>query len=135
MNVRRLVSLLFLTLLLPVASEALAAGTWVLWVEDERFWDPKGEHWGRQTRNWNVLDASSSEAECRRKLGETIKRVTNPENPPKDEDMMYKVTGDAVTFVFFPKDAKPTDKLRRSQVLRYICLPDTVDPRERSERK
>lgn len=135
MKVRHLVSLLFLTVILVVPSDALSAGAWVLWVEEERFLDPKGGHWGTQTRSWSVLDGSSSETECRRKLGETIKRMTNPDNLPKDEDVMYKVTGNTITFLFFQKDAKPTDKVKRSQVLHYVCLPDSVDPRDRSERK
>ncbi len=107
----------------------------MLWVQDERFWDPTPKDWGHQTRSWGVLDASSSESECRRKLGATIKRVTSPENSPKDERVMYKVTNDVVTFIFFPKDSKPTDTVTHSQVLRYVCLPDTVDPRQRSDKR
>lgn len=135
MKVRRLVALLLITVLIVVASEALAAGAWVLWVQEERFWDAKGGHSGAQTRRWNVLDASSSETECRRKLTETIERVTHPNPPPNDADAMYKVTGDTVTFLFYPKDAKPTDTMTHSQVFHYVCLPDTVDPREPTGRK
>ncbi|MGH7828977.1 MAG: hypothetical protein ACREP8_02255 [Candidatus Binatia bacterium] len=130
MNIRCSVSLLFLALFLFVATEAPAASAWVLWVQEEQLSDPKGGNWGSQTRNWKVLDGSSSELECRQKLIERIKRATNPENPPKDEEVTHKVTGDTITFLFFPKGATSTEKVTRSQVLHYVCLPDTVDPRE-----
>jgi hypothetical protein len=128
--------LLLLPMLLADASEAPAASAWVLWVQEERFWDPKGGHWGRQTSGWSVLGASSSETECRRTLRDTVERVTHPDHPRSDADVLYKVTGDTVTFVFYPKDAKETDAtMTRSQVLHYVCLPDTVDPRDRNDRK
>lgn len=109
------------------ANVALAEGAWVLWVQDNRFENPTGGRWGTQKSAWRVITASSTETECRRKLQETIERVTNPEFPPKDEKVLYKVTGDTVSFVFYPKDGGP---MTANQILRYVCLPDTVDPRE-----
>ena len=35
----------------------------------------------------------------------------------------------------FNKDVKPDDKVKRSQVLHYICLPSTVDPRNQNPEK
>ena len=102
-------------------------GCLVLWVQDSRFGNPTGGRWGTQKSAWLVLTASSTETECRRKLRETIERVTNPEFPPKDEKVLYKVTGDTVSFLFYPKDGGP---MTANQILRYVCLPDTVDPRE-----
>lgn len=135
MKVGWLVALPVLSVLLVLASESPAAGAWVLWVQEERFSDPKGGHWGAETQRWDVLDASSSEAECRRKLGERIKRVTNPDSSPKDVKVFYKLIGDTVRFLFYPKDAKPEDTMIAAQDLHYVCLPDTVDPREPKGRK
>jgi hypothetical protein len=78
---------------------------------------------------WSVLGAASSETECLRRLRDAIERVAHPDFPRLDVDVMYKVTGDTVTLLFFPKDAKPTDTMTRSQTFRYACLPDTLDPR------
>jgi hypothetical protein len=101
---------------------------WVLWTEESRFWNPKAEGWGSQTSDWEVVDGSSSETECRRKLADTMKRAANPDIPPND-DLMLKKTEDTITYLFFPKNTKETDKVRRSQVFRYVCLPDSVNPR------
>lgn len=127
--------LLLPAVLLVVATDTLAACAWVLWVQEERLSDPRGGHWGTQRSSWRVMGASSGETECRQRLRDTIQRVTQPEYPRQDADVMYKVTEDTVTFLFYPKDAKPTDKMTHSQIFHYACLPDTVDPRERNERK
>ena len=135
MKVRRSIALLLAAMLLVCVSETLAASAWVLWVRDERLAEPKGGQWGSQTNRWNLLEASSDEAGCRRVLQERIERVTHPDSLRDDEDVMSKVTENTVEFVFFPKGDKPTDTIKRAQILHYVCLPDTVDPRQHGERK
>ena len=61
--------------------------------------------------------------------------MTHPDSSRDDEDVMLKVTENTVEFVFFPKGDKPTDTIKRAQILHYVCLPDTVDPRQHGERK
>jgi hypothetical protein len=130
MKVRSSVALFLLSVLVVLASKSPGAGAWVLWVQEERFSDPKGGHWSTVTRRWDVLDASSSEAECRQKLGERIKGVTNSNKSSKDAKVLYKVIGNTVRFLFYPNDAKRADTMIAAQDLHYVCLPDTVDPRE-----
>lgn len=136
MKIRRSVALLFLAVLLVVANEAVAACAWVLWVEDDRVSDPKKSGWGVEKTDWRLLGASSNEADCQRKLRDAIERVTTPDNKLDNAGVMYKVTGDTVSFAFFPKDAKLTDAIiTHSQLLRYFCLPDTIDPRNPKARQ
>ncbi len=109
-----------------------SSGAWVLWVREERLSDPMGTEWRTQTSSWNLLGSFSSEPECRRDLRDTVERVTHPNEASADADLMAKVEGDTVTILYFPKHAKPTDTVTRSQILHYVCLPVTLDPRERS---
>jgi hypothetical protein len=70
-----------------LATSVSAECAWVLWVLDERLGDdPKDGNWGAQ-----------------RRLRDTIERVAHPDFPRLDVDVMYKVTGDTVTLLFFQR--------------------------------
>jgi hypothetical protein len=136
MKTRCIIALALLSILLISSEVALADGAWVLWVEDRHYSAPKSQTWGTQTNKWSIVDASSSEKECRQKIEEKIINcILNTENLLKSEDVYYKVTKDTITFLFFNKGVKPDDKVKRSQVLHYICLPGTVDPRNQNSEK
>jgi hypothetical protein len=115
--------------LLVLVPSASAECAWVLWVLEERLGDSRGGNRDVQTKPWFLVGAVSNETECQRRLRDTIERVAHPDFPRLDADVMYKVTGDTVTLLLFPKDAKPTDTMTRSQTFHYACLPDTMDPR------
>jgi uncharacterized protein YdeI (BOF family) len=136
MGTRCIIALVLLSILLISSEIALADSAWVLWVEDRQNSAPKSQTWGTQTSKWSIVDASSSEKECHLKIQEKIINcILNTENLLKSEDVFYKVNKDTITFLFFNKDVKPDDKVKRTQVLHYLCLPGTVDPRNQNSEK
>ena len=136
MGTRCIIALTLLSILLISSEIALADSAWVLWVEDRQYSAPKSQTSGTQTSKWSIADASSSEKECRMKIQEKIINcILNTENLFKSEDVFYKVNNDTITFLFFNKDVKPDDKVKRTQVLHYLCLPGTVDPRNQHSEK
>ena len=131
-----IIALALISILLISSEIALADSAWVLWMEDRQYSAPKSQTWGYQTSKWSIVDASSSEKECHMKIQEKIINcILNTENLLKNEDVFYKVNKDTITFLFFDKDVKPDDKVKRMQVLHYICLPGTVDPRNQHSGK
>ena len=136
MKTRFIIALALLSILLISSEIALADSAWVLWLEDSHYSAPRSQTWGPQTNKWNIVDTSSSETECRQKIQEKIINcILNTENLLESEDVYYKVTKDTIKFLYFNKDVKPDDKVKRSQVLHYICLPATVDPRNQNSEK
>ena len=134
MNFKAIGCLVVLTLFMTVGNGGLAAGAWVLWVQVHRISYPRdsaGHDLDAIERvDWEVLGAASSEKQCGQKLREKIYEVTHPPFPAEDTRMLYKVTGDSVSVLFYPKASKDTDKtMIAQQLLSYVCLPDTVDPR------
>lgn len=110
--------------------EVVAACGWVLWDHDEKLWEPRGHGWGKQSSQWSVINASSNEEDCTRKLQEQVKLAVTNYSVPEDEEIMQKVEDNRISIMYFPKNSKPDDTVKRVQNIRYVCLPDTVDPRE-----
>jgi hypothetical protein len=136
MKIRCTIVLALLSVLIISSKIALADSAWVLWLEDRNYSTPKSQTWSTQTNKWSIVDTSSSEKECRQKIQEKIINcILNTENLSKSEDVFYKVTKGTITFLFFNKPVKPDDKVKHSQVLHYICLPVTVDPRNQNSEK
>ena len=136
MGTRCIIALTLLSILLLSSEIALADSAWVLWLEDRQYSAPKSQTSGTQTSKWSIVDTSSSEKECRLKIQEKIiNSILNTENLLKNEDVFYKVNKDTITFLFFNKNVKPDDKVKHTQVLHYLCLPGTVDPRNQHSEK
>ena len=136
MKTRCIIALALLSTLLISSEIAMADSAWVLWMEDSHYSAPRSQTWDPQTNKWGIIDTSSSETECRQKIQEKIINcILNTENLLESEDVYYKVTKDTIKFLYFNKDVKPDDKVKRSQVLHYICLPATVDPRNQNSEK
>ena len=138
MKINYLVCLALLIIVLVVTNEALAGGWW-LWVKDERFVYPKGGQRTHTMSDWIVIDSFPTEKECRQGIKERIKQLTSPDKFGKDYEyqVIYKVSENAIHFLFFEKGAKPdeSDKMREEQIMYHTCLPETADPRKSSQRK
>jgi hypothetical protein len=114
--------------MLCFASPTFAASAWVLWAEDFRYDNPTDSGWGTQTTDWALLHAFADETTCKRERGLAMLEVLA--NLQSDKyDVLYKMTDTMIKLNFFPKNAKPTDTIKHAQTIRYVCLPDTIDPR------
>jgi hypothetical protein len=101
--------------LLAFATSASADCAWVLWME-ERFAATPPES------SWRVLQGATMYDSCQAALYARV----------RDDDTDRATRGDhMLTGVYGPVIAKlrGPDGNGASQVLRYLCLPDTVDPR------
>ena len=122
---------LALVSLLCWVNTAIAGSAWVLWRKEYHGSNPNNatKQWGTETLHWNVLSASTNEADCQRKLQDAMERAQDPKKIPKDQEWWHSVEDTTISRAVFPKNAKDTDTIIERHVLRYICLPETVDPR------
>jgi hypothetical protein len=116
--------------LLCFASPTLAESAWMLWAQDNRYENaiPGTGTWGTQTSRWDIIEGFADEGTCKQHRGLTMLEVLMNVQSDK-EDVLYKRTDNKLFFSFFPKNAKPTDRTKYEQILIYVCLPDTIDPR------
>lgn len=107
------------------------ASVWLLWVQDEHFSHPNPEtgRWDRHTVEWQAIGAFFTEERCRDRLQEAMAEAVSQRTAPRDAKMWYKTDGEAISWLFFPKNARPSDPVLRSHLRRYSCLPETSDPR------
>ncbi len=65
---------------------AFAGSAWVLWLKEYNASNPNNisKRWETETLHWNVLSASSQEADCQRKLQDAMERAKDPQKIPKD---------------------------------------------------
>ncbi len=112
--------------LLAVAASASADCAWVLWVEDDRV-DYTANT--RQHVAWSVIESTTTEAKCQKKLRAQIELMTRLDEP-RPGQQLYKLlpNGRGINLISFDTN-DPKETVKRSQTLVYTCLPDTVDPR------
>src|SRR5437867_1364396 len=121
-RVTRSASLLVVLCVLTSAAPASAECAWVLWNDEARL-DYATQ---AESRFWHPIAGTVRKTECEARLRQEIDRVTQPDSRPKGA--LLKVLGDAVQVVHFHAD-KPNEKAAGIQTFRYVCLPDSVDPR------
>jgi hypothetical protein len=102
-------------LLFVIVSVAHAECAWVLWVE-ERFAATPPES------SWRVLQGATTYESCEAGLYARV-RDDDTDRATRGDHMLTEVYGPVIAKLRGP------DGRGASQVLRYLCLPDTVDPR------
>jgi hypothetical protein len=108
--------------LFAAATAAHAGCGWVLWNDEVRL--DYASH--TEARLWHAVAGAPKKAECEARLREEIDRVMRSDNRPKG--VLFKAQGDAVQLTYSRSD-KPDEKTSRVQTFRYLCLPESVDPR------
>jgi hypothetical protein len=119
---------LSLLAVLVLATSASAEGAWVLWLEHE--WTE--DRWfGYEGRDWTVLSAHENQVQCESASGVYRTRRYNSQ----------KENREAVVVEYLPVRREPPlpldtvhirlskTRFMRDEWFRYLCLPDTVDPR------
>ncbi len=101
--------------LLGLVSSASADCAWVLWME-ERFAATPPES------PWRVLQGATTSESCQAGLYARV-RDDDTDRATRGDHMLTEVYGPVIAKLRGP------DGRGASQVLRYLCLPDTVDPR------
>lgn len=108
--------LALVVVLLLFASVGTASGecAWVLWSQETFVYGSGGN-----TDPWRLLEATPTQPACKDLLTRTIQRVATPKT-----GVRIDVTDSVVTKTI--SDAHGNSALF---VNRYLCLPDTIDPR------
>jgi hypothetical protein len=101
--------------LLAIVSSASAECAWVLWME-ERFAATPPES------SWRVLQGATTYESCQTGLYARV-RDDDTDRATRGDRLLNDVYGPVIAKLRAP------DGRGASQVLRYLCLPDTVDPR------
>ena len=119
-----------LFVLFILSCNAYSASSWVLWAEVGSVWEPNeaAKRWDKHSINWKLLNAFNDKKSCQSGLNDAIKKITAPDKN-EQYDVLYKVNDNEVTLFYFPNNAKGTDVIQRSETYRYICIPDSIDPR------
>lgn len=104
-------ALLFLTSA-PVAHADCA---WVLWMEERLATTPAES-------SWRVLQGTTTNESCQAGLYARV-RDDDTDRATRGDRMLDEASGPVIARL------RGSDGRGASQVLRYLCLPDTVDPR------
>jgi hypothetical protein len=104
--------------LLAFVTSAFVEGAWVLWSQPFEFMEKPDVN-----RSWDPMDASATEAGCRRRMKETIEEL---------RQMYAGPYGNTADFLPVGEDSyAATIPFMHTRIsARLLCLPDTVDPRE-----
>ncbi len=120
-----------LLILLVLSGDAFSASSWILWAEIYTVWEPNEvtKKWGKHNTNWKLLNAFDDKKACDNNIKNEINKITAPDDN-KTSDVAYKIEEDIVTLFYFPYKAKKSSAIQSFETYRYICIPDTIDPRK-----
>jgi hypothetical protein len=120
----RTVRFLLATLgLLALATSASAECAWVLWSE-HRF-NLLGPKPLPETHEWVAVMADSPKAKCEAEAAWKIKDAAKPSDNKRER---VEVTGNVIFRTLYPVEGYGEQPSAVSTP-RFVCLPDTVDPR------
>lgn len=117
---------LIAVMFLLVAGEAGAECAWVLWEEQARLRFPGKESDPPMSgsTSWKLIQATT-EAECRRALTAEVAATSRPSQNRK----IRVGENNSVSEDLFDTD-NGQRRLISMTTYRYLCVPDTIDPRE-----
>jgi len=121
------VALSFLCVLIFTTSAA-AGAAWVVWLEQiVTFLDVPDDE--TNPASWKIIQAADNLADCHWTATAHAKRYAELGNSALSDSRFELVGENVVRFTGVAKTATRPDGVRVSGKARYVCLPDTVDPR------
>ena len=108
-----------LTGLLAATTSASADCGWVVWQEQTGMSTEKGAP-TRNYREWEIAQATSSEAECRVAMAQAVQARADQLKRPGDANAPTLTIEQQTLWMQFPGSIF---------AYRFLCLPATVDPR------
>ena len=109
--------------LLTSAATASAECAWVLW-EQTTTW--KASPKNVEETQWAPVTAASAQPSCEsskaNRVRETARKISSARRP---KDTIMPIDDDSVMWSW-----EEADGTKGAQFFRFLCLPDTVDPRE-----
>src|SRR5947209_930935 len=113
------------------ASVAAAECAWVFWKESELFDIPAAGHPKRKIE-WKLHDAYKTQEQCEKGKyavwSHEVEYWTKTQQSSPHLEKVDKVAGAFLSLSFKGKDGSSS-----SHTSRYLCLPDTIDPREKEK--
>jgi hypothetical protein len=123
-QIARILSVALLALAV-LAGSASAECAWVLWYEEGLIQFPQDQPLST-SMSWKLVRASVTAAECKLALAAEIIKRSSPRDPNRWGIMVFN---DSVSEDLFDVTDGQKGRLLSTTLFKYICLPDTIDPR------
>ncbi len=117
--------------LLALAASASAECAWVLWLETTvHTFDQTGQVDNSSVDEWSISLATADESRCWKAIPEYVKQAASAKDPGIPGFVGLSSTVEVGTNTFMRTYRRPQNgTIMFEGKLRWVCLPDTVDPR------